>query len=268
MNWDDEEESVFEQALRADLPTLTQQNRMRQRILAAGVAAGTALGSTTVAAATPASFGASALSKLSALSWPAKIGLTAALAAPVAGVALPLLHAPLPPVASVARAQSNMATPSAKSARSAGQLAARSVPVEAQPSVRSEPPVEPLVVNTVGAAPRAAQSAGNNAPKPSTATATATATLGNASNAAPSAVIAFDSIPEQSRPSAAEPLRNESTLSAETQLLDRAFAALAANDRASATALVAEHARRFPNGLLRQERERARARLTQELKGD
>ena len=56
--------------------------------------------------------------------------------------------------------------------------------------------------------------------------------------------------------------------SAETQLLDRAFAALAANDRASATALVAEHARRFPNGLLRQERERARARLTQELKGD
>src|SRR4051812_45594591 len=86
MNFNDDDDSVFEQALRADLPSVSEQNRMRQRLLAAGLAAGTALGSTNVAAATQASFGASALSKLSALSWPAKLGLAAALAAPVAAV--------------------------------------------------------------------------------------------------------------------------------------------------------------------------------------
>src|SRR3954470_6179458 len=93
MNLDDDDDSIFEQALRADLPSLSEQNRLRPRILAAGIAVGTALGSTNVAAATQASFGASALSKLTALSWPAKLGLTAMLAAPVA--ALPLVYAPV-----------------------------------------------------------------------------------------------------------------------------------------------------------------------------
>ncbi len=103
MNLDDDD-SVFEQALRADLPTMSEQNRLRQRILAAGLVAGTALGSTNVAAA-QAGFGASALSKLSALSWPAKFGLAAVLAAPIA--ALPLVSAPVPGAQIVSQVRSS-----------------------------------------------------------------------------------------------------------------------------------------------------------------
>ena len=205
MNWDDEEDSVFEQALRADLPTLAQQNRMRKRILAAGVAAGTALGSTTVAAATQASFGASALSKLSALSWPAKLGLTAALAAPVAGVALPLLHTPARTVASLGQRQPSATTASMGAARKAANSATPSAPLEAAleaaheapPGVQIEPAVEPSVSIS---APRAPQLAANNTLKP--VIAAAVTTLGTAPSAAPSAEdgVALDSeaIPRRS----------------------------------------------------------------------
>jgi hypothetical protein len=50
--------------------------------------------------------------------------------------------------------------------------------------------------------------------------------------------------------------------------LDRAFAEIAAGHRASAAALIAEHQRRFPNGVLSQERERARTRLTESSQGE
>jgi hypothetical protein len=82
------------------------------------------------------------------------------------------------------------------------------------------------------------------------------------------AVAAFDAPLRDASTSQAAPARNETTLAAETQLLDRAFAALAVGDRSTASALVAEHARLFPNGLLRQERERARKRLATDPKGE
>ena len=117
MNLDEDEHSVFEQALRADLPSMAAQRRMRQRLLSAGIAAGAALGSTQVAAATQAGFGASALSKLSALSWPAKLGLSALLAAPV--VALPVVYAPVRGAEMVSRVQRSAASVQARSASKA-----------------------------------------------------------------------------------------------------------------------------------------------------
>jgi hypothetical protein len=61
--------------------------------------------------------------------------------------------------------------------------------------------------------------------------------------------------------SAPPPPAPASTLAEETALLDQTFAALRAGDAATASALVAEHARRFPQGLLWRERERARTKL-------
>ena len=61
--------------------------------------------------------------------------------------------------------------------------------------------------------------------------------------------------------SAPPPPAPASTLAEETALLDRTFAALREGDAATASALVAEHARRFPQGLLWRERERARTKL-------
>ena len=261
MNWDDEEDSVFEQALRADLPTLAQQNRMRKRILAAGVAAGTALGSTTVAAATQASFGASALSKLSALSWPAKLGLAAALAAPAAAV--PVIYPSVQGADLVSQVQSSAATVRARSVArtlSPARLQPSEVPRIAEPAQPAEMLPEPALPSEATAKARvsaATLSLAAAAPSPGT----------NGSAVTAEASSAFDP-PSNMPASDALPTRNASTLAAETQLLDRAFAALAAGDRSTASALVAEHARLFPNGLLRQERERARARITANSKGE
>ena len=268
MNLDDDDDSVFEQALRADLPSLSEQNRLRQRILAAGLAAGTALASTNVAAAAQASFGASALSKLSALSWPAKLGLAAVIAAPVAGVALPLAHEyePVRAAALVSRVRSSAATVRPQSGAKAALSPAHLLPPEAAPGVATEPGSEPARALPNVAVRPSALAAGNPstpvAPNPSP-----NPPANDSASSAQAAVAAFDSAHEPAASEAQRP-RDESTLAAETQLLDRAFAALGAGDRSTAAALITEHARRFPNGLLRQERERARARLTPDPKGD
>jgi len=263
MNFTDDDDSVFEQALRADLPSMSEQNRMRQRLLAAGIAAGTALGSTNVAAATQASFGASALSKLSALSWPAKLGLAAALAAPVA--VLPAAYPPAVRAAElVSHVQSSAATVHAR-ALAKTSVATRLQPSDAPPSgVPSEPPdvsVTPAAPLATSPARAVALSAGALPSQP----APSLASDGSAENAGPASAAPVAS---NGPANDALPPRTASTLAAETQLLDRAFAALAAGDRRTASALVAEHARLFPNGLLQQERERARARLTANSTGE
>jgi len=270
MNLDDDDDSIFEQALRADLPTMAQQNRLRQRVLAAGVAAGTVVGTTNVAAATQVSFGASALSKLSALSWPAKLGLSAALAAPIAGATLPLAYAPVSGAAIVSQVRSSVATVHARAASKALARANLLLPAapQAGPSERQSEP-QPAALNV---AARAAVVPVSGSASSSAAAGTLAAGQPSVAAQSPAAgqpsVAAFDSVAHEAAPRASEPLRNESTLAAETQLLDRAFAALAAGDRTAAAALVAEHARLFPNGLLRQERERARARLATDSKGE
>ena len=268
MNLDDDDDSVFEQALRADLPSLAEQNRLRQRILAAGVAAGTALGSANVAASAQASLGASALSKLSALSWPAKVGLAAALAAPIAGVALPRVYAPVRGAALVSQVRSSAATVHAQAATKAalpGASSAPSLALEAPPARQAEPEPEPALAPVQA---NVASRASLVLPTPVAANPNPSQAANSKAVVAEPAVAAFGAVAHDATASEAERLRNASTLAAETQLLDRAFAALAAGDRSTASALVAEHARRFPNGLLRQERERARARLAQDPKGE
>ncbi|HKO47448.1 MAG TPA: hypothetical protein VJV79_06980 [Polyangiaceae bacterium] len=268
MNLDDDD-SVFERALRADLPSLSEQRRLRQRILAAGLAAGTALGSTNVAAAAQTSFGASALSKLSALSWPAKLGVAAALAAPVA--ALPLVDAPVQAAAMVSQVQSSAARVRAQSALKAARAPASSVPLsvpQAAPiAAAADTEREPQLAQASVAARAPVTSATLPTPAAASPNANPPANANGSVGAAQPAVASFDS-PAASAPASGLELRNESTLAAETQLLDRAFAALAAGDRTTAAALVADHARRFPNGLLRQERERAQSRLAPDPKGE
>jgi len=261
MNLPEDEDSVFEQALRGDLPSRAQQNRVRQRLLAAGMAAGTALGSANVAAATQASFGASALSKLSALSWPAKLGLTALIAAPVA--ALPVAYPTVRGAEMVSQVQHSAASVRARSASKAlspAQLLPHAAAEPAQAALEPAPAPESLPSFALPApAPVAAGNAGNRAPGAALAAAplAADAPASDVTSNSERAVAAFDSA-----------ARGPSTLAAETQLLDRAFAALSAGDRSTAAALVAEHAKLFPNGLLRQERERARARLAADQKGE
>jgi len=254
MNLDDDDDSVFEQALRADLPSMAEQNRLRQRILAAGIAAGTALGTTNVAAAAQASFGASALSKLSALSWPAKLALAVVVVAPVAAV--PLVDEPVPAAALVSQVRSSAESVRARADSKARFGRAAALPLDAtEPARAPELLPEPAPANVAARAPVVQPQAAVSPP--------ANVNAGAAQPAAVSDLLAPDAA-ESSRAQ----LRNESTLAAETQLLDRAFSALAAGDRKTAQALVAEHAKRFPNGLLRQERERARARLASNPKGE
>jgi hypothetical protein len=69
-------------------------------------------------------------------------------------------------------------------------------------------------------------------------------------------------------PAAPQPVEDEpspaaaaTTLGEETRLIDAAFSALRAGDHGAAEGFVREHERRFPNGLLSRERERARAAL-------
>jgi hypothetical protein len=81
------------------------------------------------------------------------------------------------------------------------------------------------------------------------------------------AVAAFDLDTGSGAKGKGESDRADSSLAEETRLLDRAFAELAGGNRSAAAALIAEHARRYPNGLLRLERERARDRLEQGSKG-
>lgn len=263
MNFNDDDDSIFEQALRADLPSISEQNRLRPRILAAGVAVGTVLGSTNLAAATPVSFGASALSKLSALSWPAKLGLTALLAAPVA--AIPLVSAPVRGAELVSQVRSSAATVRARAAAQA-LPGGPSPPLEQPQPVEREPPEDEL--RPAQAKVVASVSVAAPTPTPTPAASVASPTADGTSSASQPVSAAFDAAAHDVPASESQQLRSSSTLAAETQLLDRAFAALAAGERNTAAALVAEHARRFPNGLLRQERERARARLAPEPQGE
>jgi len=251
-----DDDSIFEQALKGDLPSAGEQARLRKRLLAAGLSVGSGLTAASTASA-QAGWGATVAAKVAALSWPMTLVLGAAVATPI--VALPVWLSPK---------QTNLVASSAARPRPMPSV----VPVAAPPravvanepaSVATEPASSPSstdAANTMGATraiPRAASSGGiapARAAEPSAA----------AANAQP-AVAAFDG---PSSADSSESARRATTLAAETQLLDRAFAELAAGHQSNAAALIAEHQRRFPNGLLSQERERARARLEQNSKGE
>ena len=244
-----DDDSLFEQALKRDLPSADEQARLRKRLVAAGISVGSGLAATGTASA-QVGWGATVVAKVAALSWPMTLLLGAAVATPL--VALPVWLSP----SKVSRPPSNSAS-------------VRPV-LSAAPALVAPPPAaEPELANAPGTgegvdtngAPRPAQRAASSG----VVSAVHVPEPGVASSSALPAVAAFAS---PNGADSAESTRRASTLAAETQLLDRAFAELAAGRRASAAALIAEHQRRFPNGLLSQERERARARLEQNSQGE
>lgn len=258
----DEDDEPFVSVLRADLPTAEQQDTMRKRLFAAGLSVSSGLA--TMSATSVAQGGAatastaSVLSKLGALSWPAKVGLAAALAAPAVGVPL-WIAAPSAPRASVATSAPRAVVP-------APPHAVATV-VEPTPVTVPSPPPAPAAVPPVVAAARPAL---ERVPIATPAPIAATQPASTSASPSPGAVAAFEPapspLPSPAPSDASAAKQRATTLAAETALLDRAFAELSAGHRDAAAALIDEHARRFPNGLLRQERERARSRLSNDFK--
>jgi len=241
----DPEDSLLEQALRGDLPSPDTEARLRRRLLAAGVAVGNGVATTTAAAGTAASGTATTglVAKVVGLSWGVKLGFAAVVAIPTLGLWLdgrgghrtgvqPALVVPAP--------------------------AAKPLPQQAQPL-----PVPPAQ----------AVEAAADAPEPERGTGK-TARAGAAeAPSPPNSDAASPTHPSQGDFGASEPPPDRapqvpSTLADETRLLDGAFAALAAGDRARAAQLIQEHEARYPRGLLQRERERAKLRLSEMSRGE
>jgi hypothetical protein len=253
-----DDDSMFVQALREDLPSRDQEERMRRRFLTLALATAS-LASTTAASgasAANAGWGATLVAKIGGMSWPATLVLAAAVATPVA--ALPIWLSPARP--SEVRGRSVVALPSHANRVQERLRSEAASPTAAESRVEAEPkltePSTPV---------RESETPGSRLLQRSANGRAAAATLAAEPKLPPS--VASPLIPPT--PEAALPSRNaqsESTLGAETRLLEHAFTELAAGHDATAAALIAEHERRFPNGILRQERERARARLKQNPK--
>jgi hypothetical protein len=234
-----EPEDMLEEALRGDLPTPDAEARVRRRLLAAGIAVGNGMAATTAAASGAGM--ASVAVKATGLSWGLKLGFAALVGIPTVGLWLD------------GRTQSSSAAPS--------RVVAPAQPVAAKPRATAPAtpdapalatPAEPAAVVEHPPA-RTAKAPANDAPTP------------------------VDAIQSSAQPSQADFTASEqpahapqerSTLAEETRLLDAAFAALTAGDRAQAASLLHEHDRRFPAGLLRKERERAKTRLNELSRGE
>jgi hypothetical protein len=250
----DLEETLLEDALRNDLPSLGTEARLRRRLLAAGIAVGNGVVVSTATAAAPTVGVFSGMAaKVAALSWGVKLGVLAAVAVPSVGLwlesagnrprSLETVRKPVP-AASVAAASRGArgplpalaAEPEAPSAEAvpATETQAPSGPVRvvARPTVVTSPPV-------------ADEASGANA----------------LAGTRPSSVAFDGAMPEPALAKA------PSTLAEETRLLDSAFAAIAAGNDARAAELIREHEQRFPNGLLARERERAKLRVIETSRG-
>jgi hypothetical protein len=234
----DPDDSVLEQALRGDLPPADAKERVRRRLLAAGVAVGNGMAATTSAAATSAAttgFFAKALGA----SWGIKLGLAAAIAIPGVGI---LLDAPGKP-------QVVVQLPSPQRTEAADVAA---VPAQPRPSLvteeadAKEATTRPARVAEAPASPPAVERDARKAERPSE--------------------VEFVPAVEAAGPPHALP--QASTLAEETRLLDAAFAELASGNRARAAQLIGEHEAKFPAGLLQKERNRAKAKLSENFRGE
>jgi hypothetical protein len=234
----DSEDTALEEALRGDLPSPETSTRLRRRLLAAGLAIGSGAAASTAAATA----GAGVVSKGLALSWGFKLGALAVVAIPTVGLLVESQSEPqlAPPPVSVAAPAGKPRSP---------ERATLPAPAAAGLEVERQDETAP-------AAPPAARAArvgsDRSLPAPSRHEGAA---------AAPSQV-------EFATTDAASAAKAASTLAEETRLLDSAFAELSAGRAERAQELVAEHQRRFPNGLLQKERERARARLSEMSRGE
>ncbi|HYO93173.1 MAG TPA: hypothetical protein VER33_01625 [Polyangiaceae bacterium] len=229
-------------ALRADLPSSQDEVRVRARLAATGLAVGLVLTKTAGAsglAATHALAGVGVSARLAALPWVAKLGAITAVS--VTAVATPVWIA-----------QSSDTHSASVSSTASPAPAAPGTPRAAQPKrLRPVAPVAPAPV----VAPD-----GSELLPASTPAAAPVQRAGSSLSRLPARAEAV----VQPQPAAGEGAvspASPSSLGEEARLMDAAFAALRSGERHTALALVAEHASRFPRGLLRRERERAAEKL-------
>jgi hypothetical protein len=240
----------FVDALRRDGPSDRDAARMQARLAALGVVTGASIAKGAVASSLPAGkMAAGVATRWASLSLLPKIGVVTAVSATALAGA-------------VAVHQRDEALPAARSAEHVAAATRSAVPAAKRDGVAAAPQATEPTVRAVGPAQQATSGAARapqlGAPPAKNAVAAAPAPAGEAAPVAPpseAATASFDGV-ANTAPAAT------STLPEETALIDAAFAALRAGDTATASALVAEHARRFPNGLLSREREHARERLS------
>lgn len=272
-------------ALRNDLPSEGDSVRLRARLSALGLAASEALVTTSAAAtgAGAASGGAAALggvtevaAQAGGVSWALKASALAVVS--VSAIAGPAWYVHERDAAHTAAA--NSAVVNAQRAVTAKRDAKPALPAapgetlalspsegQAAPTLdavnRDATPANGAAPVTRSGAARAATpasapagtpvSAAGEAPTDTRPQTGASSTAGFAENGDASASALVARGPEPT------------TLREETAIIDRALSALRAKDTQRAAALLADHERRFPNGLLAQERERAQRKLQEIL---
>lgn len=227
----------LEAALRGDLPNERDEARLRARLTGLGLGVGVTLTSATAAALAGSKSTAPAglWGFLGSLPLGAKVGIATVVTASV--VAGPVYY------------EKRYAPVEASPAKQAAtQPVAHATARRAANPVLAAPPVETVP----------ASSASPSAPSPALVGAQL-----------PRAVAAERAAPRanapQLRDTAPLPAAAAATLGEETRLIDAALSALRRGDRATATEFIRQHEQRFPDGLLRRERERARAALIEHL---
>ena len=275
----------FIDALRDDLPSENDERRALARLLAAGVMTGAGVAVPgTVAAAGVVSAPVGFVAKLSGLSWAAKVGLAGAAAVVAAGapVAMELAShrpgnvpestAPESTAATIEsttqRAQQRPATDQIGSALGVS-VSSREVETHSR---RDRAPAQ-LHAPGFGATPMAT-TPNQQKPRSSADAAVARRALAQptAEASASAPVLAFPTVevpalPEPGRDARGSALveafdevestEPQSMLAEESLLIQQAMLALRAGDRAAALYWLGEHTRRFPQGRLERERERA-----------
>jgi hypothetical protein len=273
------------EALQQDGPSDRDAARLRARLAGIGIATGAGLAEGTAAASVPvakaaASAGVGLSTRWASLALLPKMGIVAVVAATAVGGPLVAVEIRGRAVAEPAKVAAPVHDGARSAADPAPERAVSSNGVEAKLAARTAL-AEPGAVTPVKApgmlraedarhaavrAPRAGagtpgekkeNAGGERTPAADVAAAPvlASTTTTNVVASSAGATARFVENPSSSPPPRA------SSLAEETALMDAAFAAVRVGDAATAEALVAEHARRFPQGLLWRERERARQQL-------
>ena len=251
--------NLFVDALRQDLPNAQDEARARARLVAAGVVVTAAILAPEVSAAAAAGVGqVGLLAKLSAWPLAAKVSLGAGIAV---AAALPTAwyvqdaHVQIEPPARRA-APGQPSRLAASSGMTESVMGMRTEKQEPEMHDAREPTALPLQARRTSGIPSGIlqqppagqpRSAGRDALD------SALRPDSSAGASARPAVAAF--------PLIATNASAKRALAEETRLIERALAALHAEDRIEAAHWLAEHSRRFPTGELSREREQALERL-------
>lgn len=273
MKPDDLSSDPFVDALREDFPSAAAEARVRSRLAALGVVAAGVLATKSALGAGLAGKGtlgkagllAEAFARFGGLSLGAKAGVATVAGALAAGGPIWIashVESPEPAIPPASKAVSAPARPQAPRAPESREVTPRAIETsEPEASSEGSAAFESERGPVREARPRLAQPRKlAQRPAPSGASRELPADTARDQDQEP----ARGEPAEAGTNAAGSALKSSSLrtrLSEETALMDAAFAALSRGDRATAQRFVHEHARRFPNGELRSERERAEALL-------